>query len=364
MADTEEELYPLRLRPRLEDRIWGARDLRPFFPDRTEEQPALGEAWLTYEQAVVQNGPLAGRTLGALMEQLGPRLLGRAHRRREYKRVSADPALARDEAPSPYFPLLTKLLFTADVLSVQVHPPDSWALENAGGPGKTEMWYVIDAEPDAKVALGLTEELSRERLAEAARTGEIEGYLNWVQVRAGDVVFVPAGLLHTLGAGLKVCEIQQNSDLTYRFWDFRRPGPDGKPRALHIEEGATVTNGAPWPGGALPLALDSQDLDRRLLAACPYFAAEALEWSDGLTFRTDRDRFLILAILEGEGALAGEAYRPGTVFLIPADAEAFEVAAASPTQAVCAYEPDLAALRRSLEKAGASGRGIERIVHG
>lgn len=363
MADTDESLYPLRLRPRLEDKIWGAHGLQPFFADRSGTEPALGEAWLTFEQAEVDNGPLAGWTLGALMERYGAALLGEAYRQREYKRVSADPALARDEAPAPYFPLLTKLLFTSDVLSVQVHPPDSWALANAGGPGKTEMWYIIDAEPGAKVALGLIEELSRERLAEAARTGEIERYLNWVSVRAGDVVFVPAGLLHTLGAGLKVCEIQQNSDLTYRFWDFNRPGPDGKPRALHIDEGALVTHGAPWAGGALPLALESEDLERRLLAACPYFAAEALEWSEPLTFRTDRNRFLILIILEGEGTLAGEPYGPGAAYLIPAHAEAFEVEPSAPTEAICAYEPDLKALRKSLERSGASERMIERVVH-
>ncbi|MCB1020159.1 MAG: class I mannose-6-phosphate isomerase, partial [Acidobacteria bacterium] len=240
MAISPRTLYPLRLRPRREDKIWGARNLAPYFEPRSCSEPALGEAWLTYEQAEVENGPLAGRTLGELMEACGPRLLGNTHQKREYKRVSADPALARDEAPSPYFPLLTKLLFTSDVLSVQVHPPDAWALENAGGPGKTEMWYVIDAEPDAKVALGLTKHLDREQLADSARTGEIEQYLNWVPVQAGDAIFVPAGLLHTLGSGLKVCEIQQNSDLTYRFWDFNRPGADGKPRQLHIDEGATV----------------------------------------------------------------------------------------------------------------------------
>jgi mannose-6-phosphate isomerase len=237
-------------------------------------------------------------------------------------------------------------------------------LEHAGGPGKTEMWYVIDAEPDSKVALGLTKELSREELAESARTGEIEQHLNWVSVRAGDVVFVPAGLLHTLGSGLKVCEIQQNSDLTYRFWDFRRPGPDGKPRALHIDEGALVTVGAPWTGGSLPLALESDDLDRRLLAACPYFAAESLEWSEPLTFRTDRDRFLILVVLKGTGKLAGEVYGPGAVFLLPAHAEAFAVEPHAPTEAMCAYEPNLGALRQALERAGASGRMVERIVHG
>ena len=356
-------LYPLRLRARREDKIWGARDLAPYFDPRTDDEPALGEAWLTYEQAVVENGVFQGKTLAELMTLLGPCLLGNAYRERNYTRVSADPSLAKDEAPGVYFPILAKLLFTSDVLSVQVHPPDEWALANAGGPGKTEMWYVIEAEPGAKVALGLTEALPPERLAESARTGEIEDYLNWERVKAGDVIFVPAGLLHTLGAGLKVCEIQQNSDLTYRFWDFNRPGQDGKPRQLHIDEGAAVTAGAPWGGAALPLALHSEDLDRRLLAACPYFAAEKLTWSDAFRFRADDERFLILIILDGEGSIAGEPYGPGTTFLVPAHAEGFEVRPETPTHAVCAYEPDLAALRASLERSGASSEQIRRVVH-
>ena len=351
------ELYPLKLRPRLEDKIWGARDLEPYFKSRPQAAPALGEAWLTYEQAIVANGVLQGKTLGELMVRLGPRLLGDAYRERAYKRVSADPSLARDEAPGVYFPILTKLLFTSDVLSVQVHPPDEWALEHAGGPGKTEMWYVVDAEPGARVALGLTRTLAREGLAEAARSGEIEEYLHWVPVKAGDVVFVPAGLLHTLGPGLKICEIQQNSDLTYRFWDFNR----GRP--LHIEEGATVTSGAPWGGAAAPLALKSEDLERRLLAACPYFAAELLCWDGEIRFRTDTERFLILVILNGEGSLAGEAYEPGTTFLVPAHAEMFALKARTATRAVCAYEPDLGALRRGLEESGASAGEIELVLH-
>jgi mannose-6-phosphate isomerase len=358
-----ETLYPLRLRSRLEDKIWGARNLSPYFADRSSEEPALGEAWLTYEQAVVENGEHRGRTLADLMEALGPRLLGDAYRARRYKRVSADPALARDEAPDVYFPLLTKLLFTSDVLSVQVHPPDEWALANAGGPGKTEMWYVIEAEPGARVALGLTEKLSKERLAESARSGEIEDYLNWVPVQAGDVIFVPAGLLHTLGAGLKVCEIQQNSDLTYRFWDFNRPGGDGKPRALHIDEGATVTNPEPWAGSAPPLVLTSDDLDRKLLAACPYFAAELLGFQGEVIFRADRDRFLILVVLDGVGKIDGETYGPGSTFLVPAHAPRFRVEAAGRTRAVCAYEPDLEALRGGLRASGASADEIARLVH-
>jgi mannose-6-phosphate isomerase len=177
------------------------------------------------------------------------------------------------------------------------------------------------------------------------------------------VIFVPAGLLHTLGKGLKVCEIQQNSDLTYRFWDFNRPGSDGQPRQLHIDEGATVAISSPWAGGAPPLGLHSDDLDRRLLAACPYFAAEKLAWSEDFRFRADADRFLILIILDGTGSIAGEPYGPGTTFLVPAHAEAFEARPETPTQAVCAYEPDLPALRASLEKAGAPAEVIRRVVH-
>lgn len=354
-------LYPLRLRPALKEKIWGSRTLSPFFPNRRADEDPIGEAWYTFEEAVIDNGELAGRSLLDVMRELGPYLLGDAHTPRELVRRSAgqtDP----HEAAKPYFPILTKLLFVGDVLSVQVHPSDEYALEKEGGPGKTEMWYIVHAEPDAAVALGLSEKLPRQRLIEAAQTGEIEEYLNWEPVKTGDVVFVPPGLLHTMGKGLTICEIQQNSDLTYRFFDFGRPGPDGQPRALHVHEAAAVMLDDPWPGTPPRIELHHDHVDRALLAGCPYFASELLRWDAAFDHRPNPLHFQIMIILGGEGTLNGEPYRPGNGFLIPAHADAFEIVPSTPSEALVAYEPNLDHLREATEQAGAGAAEIARAL--
>ena len=128
-------------------------------------------------------------------------------------------------------PLLVKLLFTSDNLSVQVHPGDAYAREHHNSRGKTEMWHILRAEPEAKIALGLRERVTPERLREAAQSGEIMELLNWVPARPGDTFFVPAGTIHAIGGGLALCEMQQHSDITYRLYDY------GRPRELHLEHG-------------------------------------------------------------------------------------------------------------------------------
>ncbi len=350
ILETVTPLRPLPLTPSLREKVWGSRSLAPYFPGRTPEQAPIGEAWLTAEDAVVAAGPHAGQTLGALIESHGATLLGEAHR--------PNPAVR-----SPYFPILAKLLFIEQKLSVQVHPGDAYALAAEGSPGKTEMWYVVAAKPGAAVALGLTQNLSRDRLIDAARSGEIERYLRWEPVAAGDVIFVPPGLLHTLGPGLVICEIQQNSDVTYRFFDFGRPGPDGRPRDLHVDEAAAVVVDHDWPGTTPRIGLESNDLKRReLLAGCPYFAAEKLSWDGTLHYRPDPRRFHILIILSGAGELDGVPYRPGSCFVVPASAVPFKLQAHSTSEAIVAYEPDLAHLRADAARAGARPEDIARAL--
>jgi mannose-6-phosphate isomerase len=158
-------LYPLRLTPSPRERIWGATDLRPYFGEFPEP---IGEIWYSFEANQVTNGPLAGRTVASLMVELGERLMGSAHQPRDLVRRSAGAGGGDDSAPSgPYFPILAKMLFAAKTLSVQVHPDDAYALKHEGGPGKTELWYVVAALPGASVALGLTEQLSPVQLAES-----------------------------------------------------------------------------------------------------------------------------------------------------------------------------------------------------
>ena len=177
--------------------IWGAKDLRPFFP--VQPRP-VGEAWYSFDENVIRNGPLGGRTLGEVIKRYGPDLLGTAC-----------------EGAVPRFPVLAKLLFTSAKLSVQVHPDDAYAGEHEGASGKAEMWYVVDAAPGARIAAGLTRRMPKDELINAARSGVIEDSLRWIEVRPGDGVYIPPGALHTIGPGLTICEIQQNSDLTLSF---------------------------------------------------------------------------------------------------------------------------------------------------
>jgi mannose-6-phosphate isomerase len=270
-----------------------------------------------------------------------------------------------------YFPLLAKLLFTSDVLSVQVHPDDEYALAREDGPGKTEMWHVVAAQPGAAVALGLTATMSAVELCRAARNGDIERQLRWIPVRKGETLFIPPGTLHTIGPGLVLCEIQQNSDLTYRLYDFLRVDAEGEPRPLHIEQAAAVTRQAPHPGAQQaflfpPSNFVSERWRRELLAACKYFAAERLCWEETFEYLPDPKRFQLLVFLHGTGrigvARAGEAYRAGDAYLIPAEAPPFPVEAQSPTEVVRAYVPDLDSLRAELIEAGAGQKQIDRLL--
>jgi mannose-6-phosphate isomerase len=303
-------MYPLRLAPSWREKIWGSHDLRPLFGRHDHR---IGEVWFTFEENTITNGPWAGRTLEQLMARHGTALMGTSCR---------DPG---------YFPILIKFLFTSDKLSVQVHPDDAYAREHEDGLGKTEMWYVLRADHGASIALGLTESLSPERLRDAAVTGEIEGYLRWVEVHPGDAIFCPAGTLHSIGPGLALCEIQQNSDITYRFYDFGRLGDDGRPRPLHIDQAVAVTRLESHPG---PLEATADTLAR-----CEHFSVERLRRAEVSMYRTDPARMHLLVFLEGRGALEGESYRPGDVYLLPATLGSFEWHPLEPTLALRASVP-------------------------
>ncbi len=288
--------------------MWGSTNLAPLFGCADRK---VGEIWYTFEENTVTNGAWAGQALAALMTNHGPALMGTAFRPSHLRRRSAGEAAQTGAVTqTPYFPILVKFLFTSDKLSVQVHPDDAYALRHEDGPGKTEMWYILRADPGAAVALGLTERLSPDRLRRAAQSGEIERYLNWVPVRPGDVIFSPPGTLHALGAGLALCEIQQNSDLTYRFFDFGRLGDDGRPRPLHIDRAVEVTRLEPHPGPQRPPGPH--------LVNCDYFAVQRLERRVTSCYQPEAARMHLLIFLEGRGALGDESYQPGDVYLIPA----------------------------------------------
>ena len=221
-----------------------------------------------------------------------------------------------------HLPLLVKFLFTSDKLSVQVHPP-----------GKTEMWYVIRADAGAAIALGLTETLTPQRLKRAAETGEIVRYLNWAPVKQGDAILSPAGMLHSIGAGLALCEIQQNYDVTYRFHDF------GRQRELHIDKAVEATRLAPHPGPQRPAPFRRGDLEGETLVACEHFVVERLRRASAMQYQPEARGVTWLIFVEGRGRLAGEPYQAGEVYLIQPGAEPFEWRSEAPTEALQAYVP-------------------------
>ncbi len=207
-------LAPFRLKPFFSERVWGRASLLPWFGE-TGTAELVGEAWLTGPQCVVETGPHAGRTLAELARGWGAELLG----------AGADGE----------FPLLVKMLFPNDKLSVQVHPDDERARAMGQPRGKTECWYVLEAEPGAAVALGLKEGADAARVERAIGEGTLEELLVQLPVSAGEMVFVDAGTVHAIGPGVTLLETQQTSDTTFRMWDY------GRPRELHVEQGVAAT---------------------------------------------------------------------------------------------------------------------------
>jgi mannose-6-phosphate isomerase len=197
-------------------------------------------------------------------------------------------------------PLLVKLLFTSENLSVQVHPKDDYAKKHHNSHGKTEMWHILRADPGAQIALGLRRSMSQKELRASALSGEIMDALNWIQARAGDTFFVPAGTIHAIGSGIALCEVQQYSDITYRLYDY------GRPRELHLDHSVAVSNCDVHTSAHVKLPVD-----------CQYFRTDRVEIRGSAQF-APANRNSIYIALHGSGIIAGEPFRAG---------EAFEIAA-------------------------------------
>src|SRR5688572_14062170 len=214
-------LYPLTFQPIFQERIWGGRKLESLYRKALPPGKIIGESWEISDRpdanSVVNNGPLAGKTLAELMNSHRAEIMGRAR------------------SPEGRFPLLIKLLDAQDNLSLQVHPPQHLAAD-LGGCAKTEMWYVSAAEPGSRLYAGLRRGVTRDEFADKTRKGTVAECFHQLPVREGDSLFLPSGRVHALGKGLVIFEIQQNSDTTYRVFDWNRVDASGKPRQLHVEE--------------------------------------------------------------------------------------------------------------------------------
>jgi mannose-6-phosphate isomerase len=305
-------LYPLLMVPAFDPRPWGTHDLSPIYPNRQFAEN-IGEAWLTGDECKVANGPFAGQTLAQLSADYQRELVGDA---------------ARD---GRRFPLLLKFLFPHEKLSVQVHPDDEQALSVGQPWGKTECWYVAHAQPGAQIALGLKAGVTVTQLEDAIHEKRAEEVLNWLDVYTGDMIYVSGGTVHTLGPGSVIIETQQQSDTTYRLYDY------GRPRELHLKEGLAAVKQQVASGKVLrpaPEQIRGGKNRRASLVAAPYFVVEMFEIKDAqkLTTRDESNKssVQILVAVEGCGIVETGESEPvtmtkGDAVVVPASVESFTV---------------------------------------
>jgi mannose-6-phosphate isomerase len=305
-------LYPLLMLPGFDPRPWGTYDLSPIYPNRKFEEK-IGEAWLSGDDCKVANGPLSGQTLAQLSERYERDLVGDAAR--DFRR----------------FPLLLKFLFPHEKLSVQVHPDDPQA-RRVGQPwGKTECWYVAHAKPGAQIALGLKPGVTVAQLEQAIHEKRAEDLLNWLNVYTGDMIYVAGGTVHTLGPGSVIVETQQQSDTTYRLYDY------GRPRELHLKEGLAAVKLKVASGKVVrpaPVQIRGSSNRRAPLIAAPYFVVDMFEMKDPQELNTQDDSgessAQILVAVEGCGVVEAAGAEPVTVakgdaVVVPASVGKFTV---------------------------------------
>jgi mannose-6-phosphate isomerase len=334
---------PLRIEPIFSPRIWGARSLAPLFPEKSDLSPPLGEAWLTGFACRIASGPLKGKTLGEAWQEMPAAWRGTTQR------------------ATPEFPLLLKFIFPTDKLSIQVHPDDAYASvheREAGGRGKTEMWYVVSAEPDARVYVGLKSGVDKQAFLDGLRKNTLESLLQAHTIRAGDTIFIPAGTPHFIGPGMILFEVQEYSDLTYRIYDFGRVDAQGRLRDLHIDKALQVINfGVTSARKTDILSLPAEDLERSLLAACRYFAAEQWQPVGPFVMKTDPAHFDLLVSVSADGFLNAQGVRfpcrRGDCWFLPANLGEYNfLPLEQPATLLRTYPPELEVLRAELLEAG------------
>ena len=320
------DLYPVRMLPVFDPRPWGTTSLAPIYPDHKFEEK-IGESWLTGDHCKVANGPLAGKTLAELSTQYGRELVGEA---------------ARDPKR---FPLLLKFLFPHEKLSVQVHPDDAEAQRSGQPWGKTECWYVVAAKPGSQVAMGLKPGVTRAEFERSIRENRAEELLRWINIFPGEMIYVAGGTVHTLGPGSILVETQQQSDCTYRLYDY------GRPRELHLKDGVAAIKEKVASGKVVrpaPVTLNGGKSRRAAMIAAPYFVVDLFELQESQAFRTADDSgkssVQILVAVEGCGIVEAPGMEPvtlakGDAAVIPASVEKFGVRPQWNVEFLKAYVP-------------------------
>lgn len=306
-------MYPLKFKPILKTLVWGGEKIAPF-KNITTDQHNIGESWelsgVKGNESIVANGEFAGKTVTELVKEFKGRLVGE----KNYSKTG-------DE-----FPLLIKFIDAKQDLSIQVHPDDTLAAaRHNGSKGKTEMWYVVAADKDAHLMSGLTEKITPEEYEQRVNNHTITDVLHDYKVAPGDVFFLPAGRIHSIGSGSFIAEIQQTSDITYRIYDFGRLGLDGKPRELHTEQAKAAIDYTVYPD--YKTHYDEVRNQENVLVDCDYFTTSLYDLDSEVTKDLKGlDSFLIVICIGGSGYLtdaAGnrETLRQGETVLIPAECD-------------------------------------------
>jgi mannose-6-phosphate isomerase len=320
------KVYPLLMLPSFDPRPWGTQDLSPIYPNRRFEEK-IGEAWLSGDDCKVANGPLAGSTLAQLSREYQRELVGDAARQ------------------GSRFPLLLKFLFPHEKLSVQVHPDDEQALRVGQPWGKTECWYVAHAKPGAQIGLGLKPGVKAQHLEEAIHQNRAEEVLNWVNVYTGDMIYVAGGTVHTLGPGSVIVETQQQSDTTYRLYDY------GRPRELHLKDGIAAVKPEAKSGKVVrpaPQEMHGGKVRRSALVAAPYFVVDMFEAKESFELETSdesgKNSAQILTAVEGCGVIEAPGMDPvtlakGDAIVVPATVGRFSVRPQWTLEFLRAYVP-------------------------
>ena len=313
-------MYPLKFKPYLCTKVWGGEKIAPFKGIYTTRN-RIGESWeisaVEGHVSIVENGPLAGKSLTDLMNEYGAALVGR----KVFKKYGTE------------FPLLIKFIDAKDDLSVQVHPTDEQAARiKPGLKGKTEMWYVVGADKGARLLSGLTQEITPEEYEEKVNDKTITDVLGRYDVHPGDVFFLPAGRIHAIGAGTFVAEIQQTSDITYRIYDYGRLGLDGKPRELHIEQAKAAIDYTVFPDYRTKYSKVKNE--ETPLVRCKYFTTGLFDVEKPVSKNLSAlDSFVVVICVGGKGVLVdnesdGSVHRielhQGETLLVPATSSTIE----------------------------------------
>jgi len=345
--------YPLKFKPVFKESLWGGRNLEKL--GKILPEGIIGESWeLSCHPdgiSIVANGELAGTPLPLLLGKFGRDLAGDALPEKQLTK----------------FPLLIKFIDAKEWLSVQVHPDDGYAGAHENGQsGKTEMWYILSARPGAQLVHGTVPGVARLTLARSLREGNIAKCLNYIRVSPGDAVYIPAGLLHAVGKGILLAEIQQSSNLTYRVFDYDRVDRHGQKRPLHLEKALEVIRFIPPPGKIKGLEIKLSPEDRKIcLVACAGFAAELYLINNEAQEKTDDSKFFVYIFTAGEGIIEyGSKFihvKRGDTVLIPAVLGSYRLKGRF--EALKTYVPHLGSdIIKPLHEAGHTMKQIKNVI--